>query len=140
MGHYFGALLQKWCPKGTDIVPLYKTAPFLTFFAAKIVPFIQGHQNNVIFQKGTIFYLFFATRTVPSFLRRRLFVENGASRALFWKTLPFWWGHFWCIFQYKEHFFKWFPNMPKGTVLAPFFFLGEVPQDCLTFRLICLIR
>ena len=52
------------------IEKLKKGHHFRPFFAAKTVPF---------FQDGTIFNLFW---------------ENGALRALFWKMVPFWWGHF----------------------------------------------
>ncbi len=68
-----------------------KRAPFSTFFAAKTVPF---------FQDGTIF---------------NLFLENGALRAMFWKTVPFWWGalcHFGAFFTKKAIF----PNGPQRAL------------------------
>ena len=46
--HYFGALLQKGTDSAylfpTKIVPLYKTAPFFTFFCG---------ENGALFFKGT---------------------------------------------------------------------------------------
>ncbi len=93
----------KQCPLGT----VWKNGALFSTKGTKTVPLWQSSPH----QKGTIV---------------NLFLENGALRALFWKTVPFWWGGGTVLMPFLPKRAPFFETVPKGHCFGSVFFLSDV--------------
>ncbi len=97
-----------WCPRGTKIVPLYKRAPFPTFFW-KTVPFsLKGHYFSAPLA------LFLYRKCMGKQCLFGKWHQNSAPKGTILRTTK---------------------RCPKGTTLVPLIFLSVVFKTCLGYPL-----